>query len=115
MGPGEARLGTARPGGVGQGAGGREELGFADDRLGRIYHGLQGSLEGYDDLPADDETRSRRKPRQEWRRNNPEGEAALFLLGKIEKVKTSRARDIVLAWSEQLWGVAVPVEIGRRR
>ncbi|KKL16863.1 hypothetical protein LCGC14_2491290, partial [marine sediment metagenome] len=93
----------------------REELGFDDHRLEMIYHGLQASLQPYYDLPADDETRRLRKPRQIWRRDNPEGEAALFLLGKIEKVKTSRAKDIVEAWSQQLWGVAVPVEISRRR
>ncbi|KKM77774.1 hypothetical protein LCGC14_1366650, partial [marine sediment metagenome] len=93
----------------------REELGFDDHRLEQIYHALQVSLQPYYELPTDDETRSLRKPRQIWRRENPEGEAALFLLGKIEKVKTTRARDIVEAWSRQLWGVAVPVEVSRRR
>ncbi len=93
----------------------REELGFDDHRIEQIYHALQASLQPYYDLPRDDETRSRRKPRQDWRRTNPEGEAALFLLGKIEKVKTARAREIAETWSQRLWGVAVPVEVTRRR
>jgi hypothetical protein len=81
----------------------RRELDVGDHRIQQVWTGLNDTIgdAGYYDVP---EGRAQSRRREIMRRQNPELDAALYLLGRVSRVFTSRARGIVTQRTQEIWG-----------
>ncbi len=90
----------------------RAELDIGDHDVQRAWAELNDILggTGYYDVP---EGRGQARQRERMRRQSPELDAALFLLGRVSTLKTPAARNIVAQRSQEIWGgAATPAPTG---
>ncbi len=86
----------------------RDALGVDDHQMEAQYHFLTAipGEAGYYDLSSGS------PQRRSLRVQNPQLDAALYLLGRVGKVLTAEARDLVQRGSQNLWGQPMQAEIG---
>jgi hypothetical protein len=79
------------------------ELAVGQHELQGLWDGFNKTLRqsGYYDVP---EGRAQSRRREIMRRQNPELDAALYLLGRVSRTMTSRARGIVTQRTQEIWG-----------
>ena len=84
------------------------QLGVGDHDLEVFWDELWGFTEGYHDLPE------KGRQRESWRRQHPDGDAALFLLGRVSRTMSPQAGRLVQQGGQNIWGTNIATSRGGR-
>ncbi|KKM90334.1 hypothetical protein LCGC14_1239670, partial [marine sediment metagenome] len=92
------------------------QLVVEDHDLEKVWHDLNDGLEPYYEIPAEDDARGSRggNAREEWRRQHPQQDAQLWVLGRVSRVLSTRAANIGQRLGRRVFGQSVQPSRGGR-